>query len=209
MESWIVGMVANAVISLAYFGIVAAIVVPLVRSRQLRANPLGGATAAIFFTCAVHHGLHSFHMVMPAFGLDLTQGLAMRGAWGWQLALWDVLGAVVGVYYWTLRRTYGSLMEGAQLFEDMRSREERALELNDNVLQGLVVAKMSLDLGQDAKAREALDTSIGSASTIISDLLRTDRREVSAGLLRRSAAVIAPVVEEGPDAASPEGDQTA
>ena len=112
MDWWVVGLVANAVVAVAYFGICAAIVVPLVRSHQLRSNPLGGATAAIFFTCAVHHGTHSVHMLMPVFGLDLVQGTAMRDAWGWQLALWDVVGALVGVYYWTLRRNYGSLDGG-------------------------------------------------------------------------------------------------
>lgn len=195
MEWWMVGLVANTIIAVAYFAICAAILVPLVRSQQLRANPLGGATAAIFFTCAVHHGAHSVHMLMPEFGLDLVQGLGMRQAWGWQLALWDVVGALVAGYYWTLRRNYGSLMEGAQLFEDMRKREEQALELNDNVLQGLVVAKMSLDLGDDRRAAEALENAIGSASHMITDLLQSERRPVSEGLLRRTAAVIAPAVE--------------
>ena len=198
MDWWVVGLVANAVISVAYFAIVGSILVPLVRSRQLRANPLGAATAAIFFTCAVHHGVHAVHMLMPGFGVDLRQGGAMRAAWGWQLASWDVVGALVAIYYWTLRRTYGSLMQGAQLFEDMRKREQQALELNDNVLQGLVVAKMSLDLGKDDKARAALETAIGSASHMITDLLGTDQRPVSAGLLRRTAATIAPHVD--PDA---------
>jgi hypothetical protein len=200
MDWWVIGLVANAVVAVAYFGICAAIVVPLVRSHQLRSNPLGGATAAIFFTCAVHHGTHSFHMLMPAFGLDLDQGNAMRDAWGWQLAVWDVIGALVGVYYWTLRRNYGSLMEGAQLFEDMRRREEQALELNDNVLQGLVVAKMSLDLGDQRRASEALKTAIGSASHMITDLLGPDRRGSSDRLLRGSAAVTAPHPETGPAA---------
>jgi hypothetical protein len=195
MDWWVVGLVANAVIAVAYFAICAAILVPLIRSHQLRANPLGGATAAIFFTCAVHHGAHSVHMLMPEFGMDLVQGLGMRQAWGWQLALWDVVGALVAGYYWTLRRNYGSLMEGAQLFEDMRKREEQALELNDNVLQGLVVAKMSLDLGDHRRASEALETAIGSASHMITDLLRSEQRPVSEGLLRRTAAVIAPAVE--------------
>ena len=97
-----------------------------------------------------------------------------------------------GVYYWTLRRNYGSLMEGAQLFEDMRKREEQALELNDNVLQGLVVAKMSLDLGDQRRASEALETAIGSASHMITDLLGPDRRGSSERLLRGSPAVTAP-----------------
>ena len=48
-------------------------------------------------------------------------------------------------------------MHGAQLFEDLRQREQQALELNDNVLQGLVVAKMALDLDEPDKADEALD----------------------------------------------------
>jgi len=171
MSSWVVGLVCNAVIMLAYLLISLAIVVPLSRSRQLRTNPLGAATAAIFFTCAVHHGAHSIHMLLPSLGVSDPQGLAMRSAWGWPLALWDVVGAVVGVYYWTLRRTYSSLMEGAQLFQDLRQREQQALELNDTVLQGMVVAKMALDLDEPARARAALTSSIDSASRIITNLI--------------------------------------
>lgn len=197
MHWWTVGLMANTVIAVAYFAIFGAIVVPLVRSQQLRSNPLGAATGAIFLTCAVHHGVHAVHMLMPAFGVDRAQGTAMRAAWGWQLAAWDVVGALVAVYYWTLRRQYGSLMKGAQLFEDYRRREHQALELNDNVLQGLVVGKMALDLGQHAKAHEALSAAIGSASTMITDLLRSEERPLSDGLLRRTAATIAPHVPAG------------
>jgi hypothetical protein len=171
MSSWVVGLVCNAIIMVAYLLIALAIVVPLSRSRQLRTNPLGAATAAIFFTCAVHHGAHSIHMLLPTLGISDPQGLAMRAAWGWPLALWDVVGAVVGVYYWTLRRTYSSLMEGAQLFQDLRQREQQALELNDTVLQGMVVAKMALDLNQPARATDALASSIDSASRIITGLI--------------------------------------
>ncbi|CAB4700101.1 MAG: hypothetical protein F2667_04760 [Actinobacteria bacterium] len=171
IEPWAVGVVCNAVIMLAYLLISAAIVVPLAKSHQLRTNPLGAATAAIFLTCAVHHGAHSLHMLLPSLGLVDDQGLALRAAWGWPMAIWDVVGAVVGVYYWTLRRTYSSLMEGAQLFQDLRQREQQALELNDTVLQGMVVAKMALDLGEPLKAQAALGSSIDSASRIITDLL--------------------------------------
>src|SRR3954447_5740219 len=205
MEWWTVGMVANTVIAIAYFMIAAVIVIPLIRSGQLRANPLGAATAAIFFTCAVHHGSHAVHMLMPAFGVDRAQGHAMRAAWSWQLAMWDVVGALVAAYYWTLRRNYGSLMQGAQLFEDLRKREQQALELNDNVLQGLVVAKMALDLEDTTKARDAITTSIASASRMITDLLGSEQRPIAAGLLRRTAATIAPHVapaDTAPPAAS-------
>jgi len=194
VESWQVGLVCNAVIMAAYLGICLAIVVPLAQSRQLRSNPLGAATAAIFLTCAGHHGAHSVHLLLPALGFDDPEGLAMRTAWGWPLAGWDVVGAVVGVYYWSLRRTYGSLMHGAQLFQDLRQREQQALELNDTVLQGLVVAKLALDLDQPERANGALTASIASASRIITELLGSKHHSLD--LLRSvPAAVVAPTSE--------------
>jgi hypothetical protein len=192
MEWWQVGLVANALIAVAYFGIFGAILLPLVRGGQVRKNPLGTATAAIFLTCAVHHGVHAVHMVTPTFEIDLVQGLAMRTAWGWQLALWDVLGAVVAYYYWTLRRTYGPLMQGAQLFEDMKRREEQALEINDTILQGMVVARMALDLGQLDKAERSLDMTIDSASHLVTDLLGPGELASDQRLTRRAAAVVDP-----------------
>lgn len=173
MTSWQIGMACNAIIMVAYLLITAAIVVPLAKSHQLKTNPLGAATGAIFFTCSVHHGAHALHMLLPAFGLSDSQGLAMRTAWGWPLAIWDVIGALTAIYYWTLRRNYSSLMHGAQLFDDLRQRERQALELNDSVLQGLVVAKMALDLNQPGRSQEALASSIAAASRIITDLLGT------------------------------------
>ena len=187
METWYFGLVCNAIIAVVYMLIAIAIIVPLTQSRQLRTNPLGAATAAIFFTCSVHHGAHSVHMLLPAFGMDEAQGLAMRTAWGWPLAIWDIIGALVGIYYWTLRRTYSSLMQGAKLFEDMREREAQALEINDNVLQGLVVAKMALDLGEPEKADRALSTAISSASKMITDLLGSEH---FANTMLRSAPAV-------------------
>jgi hypothetical protein len=186
--SWQIGMACNAGIAIAYLCISLAIVVPLTRSNQLRTNPLGAATAAIFFTCAVHHGSHAVHMLLPSLGISDDQGLAMRTAWGWPLTIWDAVGLVVALYYFSLRRNYSSLMKGAQLFEDMRKREQQALELNDSVLQGLVVAKMALDLGDPAKADAALTSSISSASRIITDLLGSEH--FSMELLRSTPAVV-------------------
>ena len=181
-------MICNGIIAVAYLLISLAITVPLARSGQLRSNPLGAATASIFFSCAVHHGIHSIHMALPSLGIDDPQGYAMREAWDWPLSLWDVVGAVVGVYYWTLRRNYSSLMEGAQLFQDLRQREQQALELNDTVLQGLVVAKMALDLDDHKRAHESLTASIDSASRIITDLLGSSYHALD--LVRSSAATV-------------------
>ena len=188
---WKIAAVANGVVAVAYVLIAWAIAAPLVRTQQLRTNKLGAATAAIFFTCAVHHGGHSVHMLLPAFGLEEEHGLAMRAAWDWHNAAWDVLTACVGVYYWTLRRQYGSLMRGAALFNDLKERERQALQLHDEVVQGLVVAKMALDLDQKDQSREALTATLASASQIINDLIGRTREDVRMGpgdLVRERAA---------------------
>ena len=195
---WLVGLVANAVVAVAYVSISTVIARALIRSGQIRSNPLGAATAGIFVTCGVHHGMHTVHMALPWFGVEVERGLAMRASYDLPMAAWDVVAAGVGVYYWTLRRNYSPLMRGAKLFEDLRQREQQALELNDTVLQGLVVAKLALDLGDHDRARGALQESIASASTIITDLLGPDHRGPTTVLLRSSAALPrqAPAVED-------------
>lgn len=193
---WQLGLVSDAVMALVYLLIALAIVVPLARSHQLRTNPLGVTTAAIFFACAVHHGAHSVALLLPSLGVDGSRGLALRQAWGWPLALWDAAGAVVAVYYWSLRRNYSSLDRRAELFEDLRRREQQALELNDSVLQGLVVAKMALDLDDPDRAHEALTTSIDSASRIITNLLGSEHFSIA--LLRSSPAAVQRGTDSGP-----------
>ena len=63
------------------------------------------------------------------------------------------------------------IAERQEAVADLRAREQQALELNDSVLQGLVVAKMALDLNQPDRSQEALTSSISAASKIITDLL--------------------------------------
>src|SRR3712207_2581663 len=101
---WQVTAAANGVIMVAYSLIAATILRALVRTGQLRTNLLGAATAMIFFTCAVHHGSHTLHMLAPYAGVEVAEGEAMRVAMGWHAAVWDVLSAAVAVFYWTLRR---------------------------------------------------------------------------------------------------------
>jgi hypothetical protein len=189
---WQVVATANFVCFVAYIAIAAAIVLPLVAEGQLGTNRLGTATAAIFFTCAVHHGMHSVHMVLPVFGIDTAQGHALRTAVGtWHSVAWDALTALVGVYYWTLRRTYGTLMRGAKLFEDMRERQQRALEINDNIVQGLYVAQTALALDEVELSEEALRGTLAAARNIISDLLGERDTALAPGeLVRQTAAVV-------------------
>ena len=131
---WVAGAVANGVTSLAYFAIAFAILRPLVRERQVLENPLGLATALIFFTCAVHHGSHTVKTLLPVayytyhYDWQLASSLATRQMFDWEGITWDIFTAGVGIYYWTLRRTYGSLMQGAKLFEDLREKDRQTSE---------------------------------------------------------------------------------
>lgn len=171
MSWWYLGAVANVVIAVAYFLISAAIVVPLVRSRQLWVNRLGTATGLIFWSCAMGHAGHAAHLLLPALGMEEHAGLALRQAFSWHVAIGDAMTATIGIWYWSLRKTYAPLMRGAALFEDMKESQRRALQINDNIVQGLTVAKMALELDQREKSEQALEEALASARGIISDLL--------------------------------------
>ena len=102
--------------------------------------------------------------------------------------MWDLFTALVGVYYWTLRRTDGAFMSGAKLFDDLRERQRQALEINDTIVQGLVAAKLSLELDQTSTTHEALELTLASARNLITNLLGevSERPDFDAGQLRRS-----------------------
>src|SRR5438309_6437694 len=174
---WIIGTCANLVVAIAYLAIAGVIIVPLARERQVRSNRLGTATAAIFLTCAVHHGGHTVKALLPflhswqTLGLNVSTGLYTRLSWDPEAVVWDVLTAAVGLYYLSLRRTYAPLMRGARLFDDMRERQRQALELNDNIVQGLAAAQMALALGEQAQSEAAMTATLGAARGIITDLL--------------------------------------
>lgn len=89
----------------------------------------------------------------PFFGQEEVELLGSLGAFA-NLALERVAAGDLRVQ-----------LEKAQL------RRQQALEINDNIVQGLAVAKYSFDLGQDEKGREAVEGTLVAARAIISELL--------------------------------------
>lgn len=192
--TWQISAAANAVIGIAYLVIAYIIIGGLVRTNQLTTNKLGLATGLIFLTCGVHHGSHSVHMLIPLFGIHDQAALNLRHAWHWPSVGWDVVGAVVALYYLSLRGSYASVLRGAQLFEDMKVRERQALEINDNIVQGLSVAKYALDQGKDGQSRDAVEETLKKARMIITELLGEEDTEVALGpgeLRRQRPATVA------------------
>lgn len=75
-------------------------------------------------------------------------------------------------------------------------RRRQALEINDNVVQGLTVAKYALDAGDHEDARRAIERTLAAARHIITELLdeAPDDLRLSAGDLVRlePATVVLP-----------------
>ncbi|WP_375423543.1 response regulator [uncultured Friedmanniella sp.] len=122
---WQLEVVANSVISVAYLVIAALITIPLYRLHQVRSNKLGTATAMIFFSCSVGHGLHAispFVVHTPAMpGMSGMVGMST-----WWSALWHTFTAGVAVYYLTLRKFYGRLLNTAPMFDDLLEKQRLA-----------------------------------------------------------------------------------
>jgi signal transduction histidine kinase len=201
MEMWQVAAAANVVVTAAYVAISVVILRPLLREGQLGVNRLGTATGIIFFTCAVGHAAHALHLIGPSIGVEEAAGIPLRATATFPHVFWEVITAAMGVYYWSLRRTYGALMKGAKLFEDMRERQRQALEINDNIVQGLFVAQTALALDEREVSEEALRSTLESARQIISDLLGEANSDVALGpgeLVRKQAAEVPVRVSPGP-----------
>jgi len=127
---WQLAAGLNLVIAVCYVMISSLILQGLIRTRQTTSNPLGVATAAIFATCALHHGHHALHL-LNAFGgqSGAAELAAVRAVFGeWHTALIDGIGAVVAVTYLTLRRSYKALLNTPAMFEDaVRAASEQRL----------------------------------------------------------------------------------
>lgn len=182
MDWWVVGALANGTLAASYGAIAYHILTGVARAGQWRTNPLASATGCIFFTCGVGHGLHFTHMVLPWFGLDLETGLVTRASFSdWHVWLWDSITAGMAVWYFTLRNRFPALVRGAALFEDIRIRQREALDIHDNVVQGLAIAKLSLDLGREAEATAAVERTLAASRKIITSLLGESGAEVALG----------------------------
>lgn len=138
---------------------------------------------------------------------DVATELGLRAAVGLPLAGEDGVVGVAEFFAATLRRPNDRMMRvlialTGQLAEFFRRKqteqrlaavsaelerrrvvERQALEVNDNVLQGLVVAKYALSAGQAEGAERAVDESLAETRRIIDDLLATVT--VEPGHLRR------------------------
>lgn len=152
------GVVAGALISIAYSLIAATIVVPLVRTRQWK-NHLAWMTAAIFFSCALGHAIHVHHALFHGVEMD------------WHLASWDVVTAVVAAVYLVNRRRLSALTDAPAMFEDMQAHRRQAITINDAVAQALIAAKLAYENDERAMGDALLEQGLHAARGVVDELV--------------------------------------
>ncbi|MHB8634823.1 MAG: hypothetical protein ACYDBQ_12835 [Thermoplasmatota archaeon] len=185
---WVIGLVANATIAVAFLAVAVVLLVSAIKTKHVRNNPLGVATVLLYIGCGGGHLVHTLQLLDVPLGIGSAAGYAIQAEYdtNWHMWVVDILTAVAGVSYWMMRRRFPALVSGAAVFEDLRSRQRRALEINDTVVQGLASAKLALELGMQKEGGEAVDQTLLKARAIITDLLGKD--ELKAGALRRQRA---------------------
>lgn len=189
MSPWQVVTGLNLVIAGAYLAIAAIVLGGLGRTRQLPSNRLGLATGLIFLTCAAHHAAHAVHLLLPSLGVDDPTALALRAGWPWPNAALDLMTAVVAAAYLSLRGRDGRPAADAGMFADVRARERQALEINDNLVQGLARVKWALEAKRADEAHAAADETLAEAQRMVTDLLESTAADgtPAIGRLRRDA----------------------
>lgn len=181
VDGWQIGLVANATIATAYLAVAALLGTTAIRTDQWRTNPLGLATVVLYVGCGGGHAVYALQFLGIALG---SAAASSAGAYvlyaEWHMWAWDVVTAAIGIWYWTQRKRFPGLVTGAAVFEDLRIRQKRALEINDNLVQGLARAKLSFELSRDGDGHAALAETRAAGERIIHDLeRRTVTKEAS------------------------------
>ncbi len=183
-DTYLIGIVANGVTAVAMLGVGALLAVNLTKGHQWRTNILGAGTFAIITTCGVGHLLRFVQLMYPTMGLDLPAGVAARYEYNdWHPWVFDLITMGATVTYWAMRGRFPDLVSGAAVYEDLRHRQRQALQIHDNIVQGIVRAKMALDLDDQDETQEAVQATLEASKVIIDDLLGKER--IARGQLRR------------------------
>jgi hypothetical protein len=135
-----------------------------------------------------------FKIVLNTSKSDLYANISDRTVTWIILALFAV--ALFGGLYF-LRR---ALLANAEL-QRRELNERHAVEINDNIIQGLALAKYQLEAGQGRASADQVSETLREAQRLVSNLLGD--AEVQAGQLRREIAAETKRPEEPPPEAKP------
>ena len=122
------------------------------------------------------------HAVMGAVSPEsvYNHGAAQANPWKWALihGFFVTAASVAMIVSWRLSEyERGRAEEFRQRLHDADLRRQQAMEINDNIVQGLTVAKLALEMNQSKASHRAIDETLLKARGIISDLLGDDAAE--------------------------------
>lgn len=128
--------------------------------------PYGVAFAYVI----LHHGV--LGVIDPASVYQHVAGRANPWIWAAIHGGFVLAASIVQIYSWRINEFEHARAErlSAEVLEH-RLRKHQALQINDNVVQGLVVAKLAASMGDRVGADQALDAALVRARGIISDLI--------------------------------------
>jgi signal transduction histidine kinase len=119
---------------------------------------------------------------------------AWANPWKWALVhgFFVTAASAAMVISWRLSEVERSRAEDYRTkLHDADLRRRQAMEINDNIVQGLTVAKLSLELNRTDDTLTALDETLQNARGIISELLgEDDDKQIEAGELVRAHAAL-------------------
>jgi hypothetical protein len=149
--------------------------------------PFGLAIAYV----AVHHGVAGTVDRESVY----NHYAALNSPWKWALihGLFVLGASAANVYAWRMNEEAASETERVhQRLDEADRRRTSALQINDDIVQGLAVVSLALSLGEDERARQEVDRTLAAARGIITDLLGEDDGAVVPGSLRRAAPATPP-----------------
>lgn len=188
---WQLVTAGNVATALIYAAITWTLGARLRRTGQLsaRVNPLGVALLAVFATVALRAAWVALQNIVPLAGITHDPSATPRAHWtAWSVPL-PFIAAGTGLLYLWLRRRAGDDAGPGSLYPDHAMRRQRALEINDNIVQGLIAVRELDAIGGQAEARVALGRTLEQAQRMMGELLDdAGRAGVRPGDLRRTAA---------------------
>jgi signal transduction histidine kinase len=149
----------------------------------------------------LHHGL--FGVWQPEAVYNHPAAIAHPWRWAAVHAAFVFAASVASIAAWRVsEQALGALAEQQRREEDLRARRRQALEIHDDIVQGIVVAKLARSLDDPAQLDRALDATLAKARSIVSDLL-SDQPESELELVREAHSILAGPLD-GPDADDPD-----
>ncbi|HEY8741266.1 MAG TPA: diguanylate cyclase [Candidatus Dormibacteraeota bacterium] len=131
-------LIAGVVVTAAYFLVFLMLVMGLVRTKQVTRNRLGLATALVFFAAAAYRGISA---LLQTRGQSITDDANL----GLTAAL-DLLTALVGLFYLSLRHHFGSIITGVEDDDDAVFSREGRRSAGTDPLTGLATDKKAMEV---------------------------------------------------------------